>query len=97
MKKILFLGISILFTNFIWSQQPNVVVNGPTTVEVGINNQYSFVFLPKSDYPSSSTTYKLTSWFINDGSSNMNNSGYGYFNDNSQSLNTYGIGQSQIL
>lgn len=95
MKKIIFLCFSVVFTNFIWSQ---VTVNAPSSVEVGLNNQFSFTFLPKStDYPSGSSSYKLTSWFINDGSSNMNNSGYGSYSNNSQSLNTYSIGQSQSL
>ena len=94
MKKNLLLCIGVLFVNLIWSQ---VTVNGPSTVEVGINNNFNFTFLPSVDIPSGSSTYKLTSWFINDGSSNMNNSGNGYFNDNSQSLNTYGLNQSQSL
>lgn len=95
MKKILFLCFSVLFTNFIYSQ---VTVNAPSSVEVGVNNNFGFTFLPKSsEYPSGSTSYKLTSWFINDGSSNMNNSGFGSYSNNSQSLNTYSIGQSQNL
>ncbi len=95
MKKIIFLCFSVVFTNFIWSQ---VTVNAPSSVEVGQNSTFSFVFLPtSSDYPSGSSSYKLTSWFINDGSSNMNNSGYGSYSNNSQSLNTYSIGQSQSL
>ena len=64
MKKIIFLCFSVIFTNFIWSQ---VTVNAPSSVEVGLNNQFSFTFLPKSsDYPAGSSSYKLTSWFIND-------------------------------
>lgn len=95
MKKNLFLCFSILLTNFIFSQ---VTVNAPSSVEVGVNNNFGFTFLPKSsEYPSGSTSYKLTSWFINDGSSNMNNSGFGSYSNNSQSLNTYNIGQSQSL
>jgi hypothetical protein len=95
MKKILFLCFSVLFTNFIYSQ---VTVNAPSSVEVGVNNNFGFTFLPKSsEYPSGSTSYKLTSWFINDGSSNMNNSGFGSYSNNSQSLNTYSIGQSLSL
>ena len=95
LKKIFFLCFSVVFTNFIWSQ---ITVNAPSSVEVGLNNQFSFTFLPKSgEYPSGSSSYKLTSWFINDGSSNMNNSGFGSYSNNSQSLNTYSIGQSQSL
>lgn len=95
MKKIIFLCFSVVFTNFMWSQ---ITVNAPSSVEVGLNNQFSFTFLPKSsDYPAGSSSYKLTSWFINDGSSNMNNSGYGSYSNNAQSLNTYSIGQSQSL
>jgi len=78
-----------------WSQ---VTVNAPSSVEVGLNNQFTFTFLPKTgDYPSGSTSYKLTSWFINDGSSNMNNSTYGSYSDNSQSLNSFGITQPQSI
>lgn len=94
MKKILFLCISILLTSFTWSQ---VTVSAPSSVEVGVNNNFSFTFLPSSDYPSGSSSYVLTSWFINCGSSNMNNSGFGSYSNNSQSLNTYGMGQSQSL
>lgn len=95
MKKIIFLCFSVIFTNFTWSQ---ITVNAPSSVEVGLNNQFSFTFMPKSsDYPAGSSSYKLTSWFINDGSSNMNNSGYGSYSNNSQSLNTYSIGQSQSI
>lgn len=95
MKKIIFLCFSLIFTNCIWAQ---ITVNAPSSVEVGLNTQFSFTFLPKSnEYPHGSTTYKLTSWFINDGSSNMNNSGYGSYSNNSQSLNTYGIAQSQSV
>lgn len=95
MKKILFFCFSVLCTNFIWSQ---VTVNAPSSVEVGINNQFNFTFLPvSSNYPAGSSSYVLTSWFINDGSSNMNNSGNGSYSNNSQSLNTYSIGQSQSL
>lgn len=92
MKKILYLCFSVLFTNFIWSQ---VTVSAPSSVEVGVNNNFSFTFLPSSDIPANSSSYKLTSWFINCGSSNMNNSGYGSYSNNSQSLYTYGMGQSQ--
>lgn len=95
MKKIIFLCFSVVFTNFIGAQ---ITVNAPSSVEVGLNNQFSFTFLPKSsDYPAGSSSYKLTSWFINDGSSNMNNSGYGSYSNNAQSLNTYSIGQSQSI
>ena len=95
MKKIIFLCFSVVFTNFIWAQ---ITVTAPPSVEVGLNNQFSFTFLPKSsEYPSGSSSYKLTSWFINDGSSNMNNSGFGSYSNNSQSLNTYGISQSQSI
>lgn len=95
MKKILFLCFSVLFTNFIYSQ---VTVNAPSSVEVGVNNNFGFTFLPKSsEYPSGSTSYKLTSWFINDGSSNMNNSGFGSYSNNSQSLTFYSISGSQIV
>lgn len=94
MKKILFLCFSVLFTNFIWSQ---VTVSAPSSVEVGLNSTFGFTFLPSTDIPAGSSSYKLTSWFINCGSSNMNNSGYGSYSNNSESLYTYGIGQSQNI
>ena len=102
MKKFLLLCFSVLFTNFIWSQQ-DITVNGNSSVEVGLNNQFTFSFSPYTQIPVVATgsnpvvKYKLTSWFINSSSSNMNNSGQPYFNDNSQSLTYYGLGQSQSL
>ena len=101
MKKIIFLCFSVVFTNFIWSQ---VTVSAPSNVEVGINNNFGFTFLPSSKIPqpeagtnSPVATYKLTSWFISSNLSNMNNSGSGYYNDNSQSLNSYSLSQNQSL
>ncbi|MFV8377392.1 hypothetical protein [Flavobacterium sp. LB3R33] len=41
MKKIIFLCFSVIFTNFTWSQ---ITVNAPSSVEVGLNNQFSFYF-----------------------------------------------------
>lgn len=92
MKKILFLCFSVLYTNFIWSQ---VTVSAPSSVEVGQNNTFSFVFLPSSNIPQGSTSYILTSRFINCSNSNMNNTGSNSYADNSQALNEYGLNQSQ--
>jgi hypothetical protein len=94
MKKIFVLCFSVLCTNFLMSQ---TTVNAPSVIEVGINAQFSFVFLPSSNIPANATYYKLTSWFINSSDSNMNNSGYNYKNDNSQSLNSYGLGNPVSL
>jgi Secretion system C-terminal sorting domain len=94
MKKILFTCISILFTHLILSQ---VNVSAPTSVEVGTNNQFTFTFLPSVDAPSGSSSYKLTSWFINDGNSNMNNTGSGSYGNNGQPFTAYGMGQSQSI
>lgn len=103
MKKFLFLCFSVLFTNLIWSQQQDLTVSGLSSVEVGVNNPFTFTFSPTTQIPIVPTgsnpvvKYKLTSWFISSSSSNMNNSGQPYFNDNSQSLTYYSLGQSQSL
>jgi len=101
MKKILFLCFSVVFTNFTWSQ---VSVNAPSSVEVGLNNSFGFYFLPTTKLPpaqastgNSASTYKLTSWFISSANSNMNNSGFGNYNSNSQALNSYALNQGQRL
>lgn len=100
MKKNLFLCISILFTSLTWSQ---VTVNAPSSVEVGQNNTFSFVFLPSSNIPQVAqgqppvSSYKITSWFISSANSNMNNTGYSSFNDNSQALNNYLLNQNQSV
>jgi hypothetical protein len=101
MKKILFLCISVLLSNFIWSQ---VNVNAPSSVEVGLNNSFGFYFLPTTKLPPAqavtgnyTSTYKLTSWFISSAYSNMNNSGFGNYNSNSQALNSYALNQGQNL
>jgi hypothetical protein len=82
MKKILFLCSSVLFTNFLWSQ---ITVGGYSNVEVGNNYTFQFSFSPSSP-PNGASYYKLNSWQISSGSSNMNNSGLSYFNDNSQAF-----------
>lgn len=104
MKNFLFLSFSLFFTNFIWSQSQDVAIYGPPSVEVGQNNSFSFVFTPTTQLPPAqsgtgyfASSYKYTTWFISSAYSNMNNSGSGSFNDNSQSLNTYTIGQSQSV
>ena len=103
MKKNLFLCLSILFANLIWSQQQNYTVNPTSSVEVGINTPFSFSFKPVTNIPQLASdqpavsSYRLTAWFISSANSNMNNSGNGSFNDNSQSLNSYGIDQNQTL
>lgn len=94
MKKIIFLIISILSTNFSWSQ---VTVNPPATIEVGQNYTFSFIFLPSSNIPQGSTSYILTSRFISCSNANMNNSGTNSYADNSQALNEYSLSQSQSV
>jgi hypothetical protein len=76
MKKILMLCFSVFCTNFIWSQ--TISINSPTSVEVGINNSFSFKFTP----PSSSLygNYNISHWEITSSNSNMNNSGNSYYN-----------------
>lgn len=70
------LCFSVFCTNFIWSQ--TISINSPTSVEVGINNSFSFKFTP----PSSSLygNYNISHWEITSSNSNMNNSGNSYYN-----------------
>lgn len=73
MKKIIFLCFSVVFTNFMLAQ--NVSVIAPTNVEVGLNNSFQFRFFPLNS--SIHSGYRILSWQISSGISNMNNSGNG--------------------
>jgi hypothetical protein len=102
MKKIIFLSFSLLFTNFILAQQ-DINVNAPSSVEVGLNSNFGFIFRPITKIPVSSDTqnpvtyYRITSWLISAPSANFNNSGTNYYNDNSQSLTNVALGSPSNL
>lgn len=72
----------------IWSQ--TVSVNAPTNVEVGLNNNFEFRFSPISS--SLYSGYRVSSWQISSGLSNMNDSNSPNYNDNSMSNTTISMG-----
>jgi hypothetical protein len=96
MKKIFVLCFSVLYTNFLWAQQ-NVKVNAPSSVEVGLNNNFGFTFRPVTNIPANTTSYIVTSWFISAPYANMNNSGQASYSDNSQAFTSVGILDSSML
>jgi hypothetical protein len=81
MRKILFLCFSVLCANFVVAQQ-SVTITGPTSVEVGVPNNYTFRFNPL--YVTNSQTgvtpdsYLITEWVVITGSSCSNGQVIGY-------------------
>lgn len=93
MKKIIFLCFSVVFTNCMLAQ--NVSVIAPTNVEVGLNNSFQFRFFPLNSGIHSG--YRILSWQISSGISNMNNSGSPSYYDDSMSNTTYGNGSASSV
>lgn len=63
MKKILFLFFSLVFTSFL-SAQHSIEITGPSSVQVGVPNNYSFKFNPV--YPSSASGVVADGYIINE-------------------------------
>ncbi|MEO8516853.1 MAG: T9SS type A sorting domain-containing protein [Flavobacterium sp.] len=97
MKKILFLWLSVLCTNFLWSQ---TIVTGPSSVEVGINYTYDFAFKPTTTssftIPTGTSYYLVKASYISAGNSNMNNSGNFAYDDTSQQFVHQAINSTAI-
>ena len=96
MKKIIFLSLSVLFTNFLFAQGGYVTLtNSPIEVEVGIANTFTFKFNPSPPTllpPRVTSTYSLSYWTItapvSGGTINGNINGYPSSYIYNQSANT---------
>jgi hypothetical protein len=87
MKKLFYL-FTFLFTNFLMAQaQHSVSINGPSTVEVGVPNNYSFTF--NSLPPPPGNSYIITSWVVLTGINSNSTNIPGYINTPSNQSSYY--------
>ena len=103
MKKIIFLILSMITLNSY--SQATISINGPTSVEVGIPNNFSFQFVPQYVSNNNGVTpdsFVITEWvvttttngtnsFINGYIGNVNNSGNYYNNPTFNSPSSFTI------
>lgn len=92
MKKILFICFGLVFTSQTFSQA-SINISGPSIVEVGVPNNYTFTFNPVYPFNSNQSvqadSYIITEWIVSTGT-NGNSFGIpGYIGTSSNQSNYY--------
>tara|TARA_R110002033_G_C3885417_1_gene238336 strand:- start:1053 stop:2678 length:1626 start_codon:yes stop_codon:yes gene_type:complete len=82
----------LIFSSKFFAQQ-SVTINGPTTVEVGVPNNYTFTFNPDYPYNISGTvqadSYVITEWIVLTGTNGLSNAIPGYINSTNNQSSYY--------